>query len=156
MVMKMVGERYDGLSEEEKYKRADRNWKAEMEERLKRIHPQEIPMEEGRILHLPSRTILKLNEAYSTECEVWADLYHKEFKGYRGDLSIKKDGSFDVRHVWDEPYEFPVEIWNDTERVMRELFDAANLKIIEYEQRFVKPLFGYAEKRATGKYKIED
>jgi len=181
----MVGEEYDGLSEEEKmklltqilpqirsygrlskevkYEMANRTWKAEMEERLKRIHPQEIPMEEGRILHLPSRTILKLNEEYSAECEVWVILYHKEFKGYRGELSgyrgelsIKKDGSFDVRHEWYEPHEFPVEIWNDTERVMRELFDAAGLEITEYEQKFVKPRYAYIEKMSKGKYKIKD
>ena len=153
----MVGEGYDGVSDKEERKMADRNWKAEMEERLKRIHSPEIPMEGRRILHLPSGTILIPNKEYSTECEVWANLYHKEFKNsYYGQLTIKEDGSFEVRHLWRDPYEFPVEIWNDTERVTRGLFDAAGLEIIEYEQRFVSPLFGYAEKRATGRYKIKD
>ena len=152
----MVGEGYDGLSEKEERKMADRSWKAEMEERLKRIHSPEIPMEGGRILHLPSRTILEPSEENSTDYEIWINLFHQEFRGYRGELSIKKDGSFDVRHLWRDEYERPVEIWNDTERVTRELFDAAGLEIIEYEQRFVSPLFGYAEKRATGRYKIKD
>ena len=152
----MVGEGYDGLSDKEERKMADRNWKAEMEEKLKRIHSPEIPMEGRRILHLPSGTILEPSEEASTENKLWVNLYHQEFRGYRGELKIKTDGSFEVRHLWREPYEFPVEIWNDTERVTRELFDAAGLEIIEYEQRFANPLFGYVEKRATGRYKIKD
>jgi len=156
MVRKMVGKRYGGLSEEKEYEMADRNWKAEMEERLKRIHSPEIPMEGRRILHLPSRTILIPNEGHSTESAVRVNLYHKEFEGYGGILWIYRDGRFDAIHIWDEPYEYPVEIWNDTERVTRELFDAAGLEIVEYEQRFLKPFSAYVEKKVIGRYKIKD
>ena len=157
----MVEERYDGLSEEEKYERADRNWKAEMEERLKRIHPQEIPMKGRMILHLPSRTIL-IPEDSNSDNDVKVDLIHNEFGCYNGELRIRADGSFYARHVWSEKYKFPVKIWEDTERVTKDIFEAADMEIVEYTQKFISgaapttPHHAYGKTIAEGKYKIKD
>lgn len=136
--------------------RYNMTWKSEMEEKIGKIHPKNIPKKDNMIFHLPSRTILQI-ESSDNENELTMKLIHNEFGCYSGRLTLKKDGTFSAEHSWSEKYIFPVRIWEETEEVTREIFGAAGLEIIEYDNSFqsgavTNPLYAYGANKVKGKY----